>query len=258
MSKRLLSFVVLAAAGLHANATIELRDGELSYSQDFNALVSTGTSSALPAGWFINEIGTSATVNGSYSAGTGSANTGDIYSFGAAGSSDRALGSLLSSSFTGTFGASFTNLASSSITSLLISYQGEQWRLGATGRADRLAFQYSTDATSLTTGTWTDFTALDFSSLVTTGTVGALIGDTNTATVTSTLSGLNLATNSTVWIRWTDINASGSDDGLAVDNFSLTATLAPVPEPSSYALLLAGLGVVGMLARRRGSSARQA
>jgi hypothetical protein len=44
---------------------------------------------------------------------------------------------------------------------------------------------------------------------------------------------------------------------MAIDNVSLSFTSA-VPEPSSYALLLAGLGVVGMLARRRGSFARQA
>jgi hypothetical protein len=44
----------------------------------------------------------------------------------------------------------------------------------------------------------------------------------------------------------------GANDSLggALDNVSLTAA-APVPEPSSYALLLAGLGAVGMIARRR-------
>lgn len=34
-------------------------------------------------------------------------------------------------------------------------------------------------------------------------------------------------------------------------DLAFTATLAPVPEPSSYVLLLAGLGLVGVFARRR-------
>lgn len=40
-----------------------------------------------------------------------------------------------------------------------------------------------------------------------------------------------------------------NDNTFMVDNFSITA--APVPEPTSLALLLGGLGVVGLIARRR-------
>ena len=43
---------------------------------------------------------------------------------------------------------------------------------------------------------------------------------------------------------------SKSDKNFSVDNVSLLAT-APVPEPETYAMLLAGLGVVGFIARRR-------
>jgi parallel beta-helix repeat protein len=116
------------------------------------------------------------------------------------------------------------------ITQLLISYNGEQWRLGATGRVDRLDFQYSTNATSLTTGTWVDADTLDFTAPVTAGTVGALDGNAaaNRTAISNTISGLNIPNGATFWIRWNDLNATGSDDGLAVDDFSLTANGGPV------------------------------
>jgi hypothetical protein len=43
----------------------------------------------------------------------------------------------------------------------------------------------------------------------------------------------------------------GRANAIYVDDFQLTLTTAAVPEPESYALLIAGLGVVGAIARRR-------
>ena len=139
------------------------------------------------------ESGTNA--NTTYRAGTGSDNTGDTYSFGASGNSERAFGGLRSGSLVPLIGAQFTNNTGGTITSLEISYTGEQWRLGqnTTGRAaDRLDFQLSSNATSLTTGTWTDYDSLDFSSPVVAGTVGALNGNVspNRTTVSFTITGL--------------------------------------------------------------------
>ncbi len=194
-----------------------------SYFQDFDTLAVSGTSSTLPAGWEFSESGGSA--NTLYSAGTGSSTTGDTYSFGAAASSERALGGLQSGSVNPTIGASFTNDTGSTITSLSISYTGEQWRLGALSRTDKLDFQYSTDATSLTTGTWTDFDTLDFTGPTTTGSVGALDGNAaaNRTAISGTISSLSITSGSTVYIRWNDFNPSGSDDGLAVDDFAIVA-----------------------------------
>lgn len=190
--------------------------------ENFDTLANTGTSSTVPTGWDFSEAGTNA--NTTYSAGTGSSATGDTYSFGAASNTERAFGGLQSGTLTPTIGASFTNNTGATITSLQIAYTGEQWRLGALGRTDRLDFQYSTNATSLTTGTWTDVNALDFTAPMTSGTVGSLDGNlaANRTAISSTITGLTIANGSTVWIRWNSFDATGSDDGLAIDNFSLT------------------------------------
>jgi predicted extracellular nuclease len=67
---------------------------------------------------------------------------------------------------------------------------------------------------------------LDFSSPVTTGTLGALDGNNsaNRTAISFTINGLSISNGSTFWIRWNDLNASGADDGLAVDDFSITPT----------------------------------
>ncbi len=207
------------------SSCISLAAAGVAYTQDFNILASTGTSSTLPAGWAFSESGTNA--NTTYTAGTGSSTTGDTYSFGASGNTDRAFGGLQSGSLIPTIGACFTNNTGVTITSLAISYTGEQWRIGntSTARDDRIDFQYSLDATSLTTGTWTDVNALDFTNLIKTATTaGALDGNNaaNRTAITNTISGLSIANGTTFFIRWTDFNAAGADDGLAVDDFSLT------------------------------------
>jgi predicted extracellular nuclease len=196
------------------------------YSQDFNTLASSSTSSSLPTGWLMLETGSSADLT--YGTSTGSSNSGNTYSFGTASNAERALGGLQSGSVNPTVGASFKNITGAKIASLVISYTGEQWRLGALNREDRLDFSYSTTSTSLANGTWIDVNALDFVAPITTGTTGALDGNltANKTSISYTITGLNIAAGDTVWIKWSDFNATGSDDGLAVDDFSITPILA--------------------------------
>ncbi|MEY3437880.1 MAG: hypothetical protein RL265_465 [Bacteroidota bacterium] len=185
--------------------------------ENFNTLATSGPSSSLPQGWFLSESGSNS--NSSYTAGTGSSSTGDSYSFGDAGSTDRSFGTLLSGSLTSTIGAKIQNNTSQSITSLLINYTGETWRIGAANRSDKLDFQYSTDATSFTTGTWTDFNNLDYSNTGTSTASGSLL---QSSAISSTISSLSITSGSTFWIRWVDFNASNSDDGLAIDDISIS------------------------------------
>jgi len=216
-----------------APVAVSLTGSGVTYSQDFDGLASAGPSSTLPADWVFSETGTNA--NPTYSAGTGSSNAGDTWSFGIAGAhlvTDRAFGQIRSGSLVSTLGASFTNNTGTTVTSLVVGYTGEQWRVGGTHTtiADKLDFQISFDATSLTTGTWIDVDQLDFLAPIVSSTAGALDGNlaANRTILSSTISSLNLANGATFWIRWVDVDASGADDGLAIDDFSITPQGGPV------------------------------
>lgn len=227
------SLVVASVIGLalpRAHAQVSLGALETAYTQNFDApsgLSSTGTSSATPAGWVFFETGSNA--NTTYSVNNGSSTAGDTYSCGTASATDRAFGTLRSGSLTSTLGASFTNATGSAIGSVTVAYAGEQWRTGAVTRTDQLDFQYSLDATSLSTGTWTDVNTLDF---VGPDTASSGMHDGNDAThhaaVSATFS-VSVPASGTLWIRWTDPDVTGSDDCLAVDDFSLTphGTVSP-------------------------------
>jgi LPXTG-site transpeptidase (sortase) family protein len=217
----ILGLVSVLPKNAKAAGTISLTTMGSTYFQNFNSLVSSGTSTTLPIGWDFREVGTGA--NTTYAAGTGSSSVGNTYSFGATGSTERALGGLQSTVLIPVYGASFTNNTGSVITSLAIVYTGEEWRLGTAGRIDQLTFEYSTTATGLTTGAWIGVPVLDFTTpdTITTGAKNGNAATERTA-LSATISGLNIATGSTFWIRWTDLDASGADDGLAIDDFSLT------------------------------------
>ena len=112
-----------------------------------------------------------------YNSGTGSSNTGALYSFGVAGTNpvtDRALGSVASGG-TGTVfhAAKLTNNTGGTIGSLAVSYAGEQWRNGGNAAAHTLTFQYQvadpgtiTGANAPATG-WTTVPELSFTGPIT-------------------------------------------------------------------------------------------
>ena len=133
-------------------------------------------------------------------------------------------------------GAQFTNNTGAGIGSLTIGYTGEEWRLGVAGRTDRLDFQISFDATSLSTGTWVDVDTLDFTTpnTVTTGAKdGNAAGNFTNVSATYTLASA-LANGATFWIRYID-QTGASSDGLGIDNFSITPN-AVVASPGSLTI----------------------
>jgi Bacterial Ig-like domain/Secretion system C-terminal sorting domain len=201
------------------------------YTQNFNTLATAGTSSTLPAGWTMLETGTNA--NTTYTTDAGTTTTGDTYSYGTGTNTDRALGGLRSGSLIPSFGVQLRNSTGATITSLSVSYTGEQWRCGTAARNDQLDFQYSLNATSLSTGVWTDVNTMDFAS-PNTSTTGAKDGNAiaNRTAKSTIITGLSIANNAIFWISWTDLDASGADDGLSVDDFSIQLNGADVTAPT--------------------------
>jgi uncharacterized repeat protein (TIGR01451 family) len=225
----LLSLLGIGAQSPVLAQCVSLTTAGSAVSQSFDTLANTGTTNNLTiTGWFLTESGGGARDNEQYGADTGGSNTGDTYSYGGAAATDRALGGLQAGTLIPIFGACFTNNTGVTLTSLRVDYTGEQWRLGTISRTDQIDFQYSTNATSLVSGGWADVNALDFIAPFT-ATAGARDGNAaaNRTALTHTIPALSIANGATFWIRWTDFNASGADDGLAVDDFSLTPGADP-------------------------------
>ena len=152
--------------------------------ENFDTLASAGTgiawadNSTIP-GWYSTRT--------AYNSGTGSSNTGALYSFGVAGTNpvtDRALGSVASGG-TGTVfqAARLTNNTGGAITSLDVSYTGEQWRNGGNATAHTLTFQYQVAAPGRhhrrqhSGDGWTTVPALSFTGPVAGATAATLDGN---------------------------------------------------------------------------------
>lgn len=134
-------------------------------------------------------------------------------------------------------GARFVNDTGKLISSVTITYTGEQWRdggrnpAGSTPQQHKIDFQYQINATGINSGTWTDVNNLDFTgpiAVITATTGGALDGNLaqnrspiGPITVTQTI-----ANGQEFWVRWVDINDPNNDHGLGVDDFSLSVTFA--------------------------------
>jgi uncharacterized repeat protein (TIGR01451 family) len=240
-----ISFVLLTVLCLAppASAQISLTTPGTPYTQNFDSLANAGTNVAWTdnttiAGWYGSRT--------TYNAGTGSSNAGSKYSFGVAGANpvtDRALGGVASNG-TGNFfwAARLVNNTGVSLSSLAISYDGEQWRDGGAvvPVAQTLVFEYQvanagtiTDADTPTTG-WTVFSGLSFISpvFVNTGAGAALDGNlaANRTAIAANLA-LSAAPGQEIWIRWRDNNDTGNDHGLSIDGLSVTPQGAP-PGPT--------------------------
>jgi hypothetical protein len=205
------------------------------YSENFNTLTASGTNqTVLPPGFSFAKSGTL-----TYNAGNGSSGTSAAYSFGTTGSAERAFGSV-GDVGTGTlrWGFTYVNNTGYPITSLQVGYTGEQWRDGGDGQ-QQLTFAYTTgSAPVLTGGSYTTVNDLGFNSPYNSGTAGARDGNavgnrTVFSPVVITLAS-PLAVGERILLRWEDINQTGNDHGLAIDDVQVTFYGSSAPLPVTY------------------------
>ncbi|MEA2328231.1 MAG: endonuclease mitochondrial, partial [Thermoanaerobaculia bacterium] len=223
-------FCLLAALPLAAQVSLTAINGS-PYTQSFDTLPASGsatwTNNSTIAGWYHARTGTGTTVV----ADTGSNTAGNLYSYGSTAASDRALGSIGSSNAAaGSFfwGVRLQNNTGTTITSLDVSYTGEEWRNSAAA-AQTIAFSYLVG--SPVTGSLAEFqsagvavASLNFTSPITGGTAGALNGNlaANRTAVSFTITGLSVANGAEIMLRWSDPDHTGTDHGLSIDDVSVT------------------------------------
>ncbi len=204
------------------------------YSENFDGMTATGT--ALPANWSTVRLSGSGVANASLVplvVGDGSANSGATYNVGTTNATDRAIGALSSGTTVPAFGVNLVNNTGNQITAFSITALIEQWRLGGDVVIESMPFSYSTDATSLFSGTWTNVSTLDAVEIQL-GLAPAAPGIANidgnltanqvSVSATINISSAPLLNNASLWLRWADANAVGTDCMLAVDNFVFRAT----------------------------------
>jgi endonuclease I len=249
------SLLVLDAQGTSTGAVSStFITGAGYYQQNFDTLPSSGTTNwtdnSTLSGWYAQRTVTNTTTIISTNGGS---STGGLYSFGTTGGTDRALGSVGSSgSGAVAWGAAFRNDTAGLLSFTSLSYIGEQWRSGGTNSAAQtvsFSYQIGSGASDLTAGSdsaWTLLPSLDFTSPVNSATSGALNGNLEANRV-AVSSGLDLLLTPGAWItfRWRDVDHSGTDHGLAIDDFRLDWSVQPPgdkPEVTSADTASAALG----------------
>jgi hypothetical protein len=238
MKKIFLALLAFTTTSL-VNAQISVTSSSMTYSQNFNTLdTAAANSSNLPAGWMIKEVGTSATtVNDQYKGGSGTSNSGETFSFGSVGSTDRALGSQSSGSNRPNFGVAFVNNTGVNINSFSVAYTIEQWRVGdSINKKDTTIFSYSTNVSALDSSTlspWIVDYGLTMNSPVTfVAGLGGTSLDGNLPANRAPRSGTinyTVTPGDTLFIKWSDLNGTGSDDGLAVEDFTISFDTSTTP-----------------------------
>lgn len=177
------------------------------------------------AGWeFMQKSGTA--TNAVFVIGAGTSTSAGVYSVGATGNSDRGLGMLAAGSGVYAFGILLTNQTGGSLNKISGSFSAEQWRKGGSGNRNTWLGKYATGLmNSIDQPNLITHTSMNFSSIQFTVGAGNLNGNSpeNQTNIQFTITGIDWKNGEQLVLRWDDVDETGSDDLVAIDNFSLSA-----------------------------------
>lgn len=219
-----------------------------------NSIISWNQNSTLQ-GWYAYEMDPySKPID--YSADSGTSTGGRLYSYGRASNSDRALGSLCSGSNDSIFfGWRLKNNTGKAASSISISFTGEQWRRTSGTAANKLSFFYkvassiasidSATLRNLTGRGFSYYSNLDFYSPQTGTTTSALNGNdvANSKFLSQTIS-VAIAAGEEIMLLWLDDDEVGNDQGLAIDNISVTFLNNDITPPAIKMVLYSDTNTV--------------
>jgi len=225
-------------------ANNDLNDNQYTFSDSFTGF----TGGADPVHWTTSndDPGTSSWQGTN----NGSSTTGGKYAYGNSGDGatfDGSLGFLPTGDHAINADISFTNNSGQAIVAFTVSYLGVHWRSVLNGRTNGWTAFYAIDGGA--------FTALDNLTYTAPNNLATGAGPHGSQFLEQTIDGLFVADGSTLTFRFFGDNGSGSGSrqGVAIDDFSLNATLTP--EPSVGLLALLGT-FIACLQRRRPAGSR--
>lgn len=176
-------------------------------------------------GWQLMMISGSG-LNANFLVGTGSGTASGSYSFGVSNSTDRALGSLASSTGIYAVGIILTNSTGTNLNTASISLIAKQFRRGGSGNKNTWKCRYKTGSfSSIDQPGLTDEPLLNFESVQTSTSVATLNGHLpeNQMNIHHTLQNIDWKNGEQLLIRWDDADETGSDDAMAIDQFNFSA-----------------------------------
>lgn len=225
-------------------AQVAITGGFFTYTQTFG--------SSGPASWtdnvsYLGWYQTSSSAYQGYINVTAAApsNNGGVYTYQCAGNGDVKLGSRASGgSGVIRYGLRLRNTSGQTIQSINVAYDFFQMSLAQNGgNVNTIAFDYQVGATltSLTTGAWTAVSALNFSALQSTITSGGsqILGYpcTQSGSKSAVCIPVTIPNNNDIMLRFTDVDDSGNDHHLAIDNVVVNTFTNNICSPLPVQLL---------------------
>jgi hypothetical protein len=231
--------VLLFATGL-SWGQFSIATSSTNYTENFDSLT-TGTwaDGTTLTGWYARTDNNTPITT--YGANTGTVTTAGLYAFGVAGTNaltDRALGYAPTNAYFGPAGTGkgyvgwrLKNNTGLAISTVTVTWTGEQWRReNNSSQTLNLTYQTGTTVTSLVAGTWTNAGSTFTSPITNTTPAAAIDGNAvgnRTVGISVTIT-VAIPAGDEIMLRWEDLNDSGADHQLAIDDVTVSA-FAPCP-----------------------------